>query len=139
MIQRLKRHKHMINQLMRFSVVGGSSSVVHFTCVLLLVHFVQYHPLHANIIAFLVGFLVSFFGHRYWTFKGTTRSFLQSLPRFLLIASISFALNETFYWYLLTYVHMYYLEALVIVLAAVSVVTFTLSKLWAFHIKEGAA
>ena len=134
----IHKHKHLLSQMMRFSVVGLSSTVVHFTCVILLVEFEALKPLTANIIAFLVAFLVSFFGHRYWTFADTTRSFRHTLPRFLSIAIMSFIINESLYWYLLHIQNMYYPVALIIVLAAVSVFTFTLSKLWAFRQGETA-
>ncbi|MDF1761168.1 MAG: GtrA family protein [Coxiellaceae bacterium] len=132
----IQTHKHLLSQVMRFAIVGMSSSVVHFSSVMLLVEFGDLRPLIANIFAFLIAFLVSFFGHWLWTFAGTTQNFRQSLPRFFTIATVSFGLNELFYWYLLHRVHMYYPVALIIVLCCVSVLTFTASKLWAFHSRE---
>ncbi|MDF1797473.1 MAG: GtrA family protein [Coxiellaceae bacterium] len=136
--QAIKTHKHLLSQMMRFAIVGMSSTVVHFSSVMLLVALGGMKPLIANIFAFLIAFSVSFFGHWLWTFSGTTQNFRQSLPRFFTIAVISFAVNETFYWYLLHRVHMHYSIALVIVLACVSIFTFTASKLWAFHSREDA-
>ncbi len=134
--QALQTHKHLLSQVMRFSIVGMSSTAVHYTSVVLLVAYGDVIPLIANVYAFLIALSVSFFGHSLWTFAGTTQSFKQSFPRFFTIAVISFALNETFYWYLLHRMHMYYPVALAIVLASVSVFTFTASKMWAFHSRE---
>ena len=131
--QFIQTRRQLISQVMRFSIVGTSSTAVHFSSVILLVAYGHMKPLIANIIAFLIAFLVSFYGHLYWTFANTSRSFHQSLPRFMSVAILSFALNESFYWYLLHIHHMYYPTALIIVLTSVSALTFTLSKLWAFQ------
>ncbi|MDF1760440.1 MAG: GtrA family protein [Coxiellaceae bacterium] len=134
--QAIQTHKHLLSQVMRFTIVGMSSTVVHFSSVMILVALGGMRPLIANIFAFLIAFSVSFFGHQLWTFAGTTQSFRRSFPRFLTIALTSFALNEAFYWYLLHRLHMQYAIALIIVLSCVSVLTFTASKLWAFHSRE---
>jgi putative flippase GtrA len=132
----IHKHQHILSQLMRFAIVGISSSIVHFTTVICLVAPGWLPPLRANIIAFLIAFCVSFFGHRYWTFENTTRGFGDSLPRFFSVAVLSFALNESFYWYLLHRLQMYYPVALIIVLTSVSALTFFLSKFWAFHSRK---
>ncbi len=121
-------------ELLRFSVTGGLSSLVHFTVVVLLVEFGQLLPLTANVIAFLTAFSVSYFGHRHFTFARADKSFsTASLPRFFTIATMSFVMNESLFYYLLHGLNMYYPVALIIVLATVSAFTFTLSKFWAFR------
>ena len=131
--QLIKTRRDLFSQMIRFSIIGISSTAVHFSCVILLVSYDVMLPLLANIVAFLIAFLVSFYGHMFWTFANTTRTLRQSLPRFLTIAIASFALNESFYWYLLHVRHMNYITALLVVLVFVSIITFTLSKFWAFQ------
>ena len=120
----------MIAQLARFGIVGVGAMLVHWLVVRLLVP-AGIMPLLANVIGFGVAFNVSYFGHHNWTFP-TDAGHRTTFWRFLLVALCSFALNETMYFVLLRQ-GMDYQIALAIVLVAVAVLTFILSKTWAFR------
>jgi putative flippase GtrA len=119
-------------ELACFIIVGSCAAGVHFCLVLLQVQCFAVVPLLANILAFLVSFLVSYCGHRFWTFADTTLQHAQSLPRFFLVASSSFALNEAMYFLLLRYTALPYWLSLGIVLMVVAAITFTGGRVWAF-------
>lgn len=119
-------------QVLRFIVVGSAAAAVHLLVVLVLVQGLQWLPLLANIAAFIVAFQVSYCGHHFWTFAHDERAHQQSLPRFLLVAISSFCLNEFLYFLLLHYAPFPYWFSLCVVLVAVAVITFLLSKFWAF-------
>jgi len=119
-------------ELQAFIVVGSSAAAVHFCVVLLLVQLLHWHPLLANVLAFLIAFQVSYWGHRFWTFADTVLSHQQSLIRFFLVSCVSFALNEVMYYFLLHYTPLPYWLSLAIVLVLVAAITFISSRLWAF-------
>jgi putative flippase GtrA len=119
-------------ELARFIIVGSSAAGVHFCLVLLQVQCFAVVPLAANILAFLISFLVSYTGHRFWTFSDTTLQHAQSLPRFFLVASSSFGLNEAMYFLLLRYTALPYWLSLGIVLVVVAAITFAGGRVWAF-------
>lgn len=121
--------KSALGQLARFGVVGVAAMCVHWLVVRMLVP-AGIAPLLANVIGFGVAFNVSYFGHRNWTFASVS-AHGTTFWRFLAVALTSFALNEALYAVLLQF--MDYSLALAIVLVAVSVLTFVLSKLWAFR------
>lgn len=123
-------------ELLRFLVVGASAAAVHLLVVLLLVQLLSLQPLLANIAAFITAFQVSYFGHRLWTFAHTNTQHSQSLPRFILVALLGFFGNEFLYYLLLQYTALPYWLSLGIVLVLVAVMTFVLSKLWAFSHKR---
>jgi putative flippase GtrA len=120
-------------QLIRFGITGAMATLVHFSMVVLLVETEHLPPLTANIFGFISGFFVSFSGHRFWTFAATSRSVRASLPRFFLIAAFNFAGNQSLYYILLEKLHMNYTIALIIVLGLMAVITYCLSKWWAFR------
>ncbi len=122
----------MKKQIVRFIFVGGAAFGVHFSIVSIIVP-LGAHPLAANVAGFLLAFGVSYLGHRHWTFPSASSARHAALMRFFFVAVSGFALNEALYWFLLTATVLDYRTALVIVLAAVAVVTFTVSKLWAFR------
>lgn len=124
----------MIGQLARFGVVGVAAMAVHWLVVAALVP-LGAAPLIANIVAFAVAFNVSYAGHRRWTFAAATPAAPASgtpFWRFLGVALLSFALNETLYYGLLRQ-GMEYRLALFVVLVAVAALTFVLSRYWAFR------
>jgi len=122
----------MTREALSFIFVGVSALLTHWLIVVLLVPLVGLHPLLANVIAFLVAFNVSYFGHRHLTFKASERSHRRTLPRFATVAASSFMLNEALYWALLQFTPLRYDIAMLLVLGSVAVLTYVLGKFWAF-------
>lgn len=122
----------MRREALSFIFVGVSALLTHWLIVVLLVPLAGLHPLLANVVAFLVAFNVSYFGHRHLTFQAGERSHRQTLPRFATVAASSFALNEAMYWGLLQFTPLRYDIAMLLVLGSVAVLTYVLGKFWAF-------
>jgi putative flippase GtrA len=127
----------MPRELIWFAVIGISALLVHFLLVLLLVP-QGLQPLLANVLAYLLAFQVSYWGHRLKTFEAAHLPHSQTLPRFFAVASLSFLLNEGLYYLLLRFTPLDYRMALLLVLFCVAVVTFVLSRLWAFSSRPSA-
>jgi len=119
-------------QPMRFAGVGGCAAATHLLVVAALVQGLQWPPLLANVLAFLVAFCVSYAGHGLLTFAGHQAPHAQALPRFFAVACASFAINEALYFVALQVLHWHYFWSLVAVLLFVAVLTFVASKFWAF-------
>lgn len=124
-------NKILFWQLFRFGIVGLSAATVNFIGVVLLVEYANLEPLIANIIAFLLAFNVSYIGHRFWTFNHKKHQ-SNSAPKFFIIAINSLLLNEAIFALLLHVTSLHYTVALIITIFLVAIVTFILSKLWAF-------
>jgi putative flippase GtrA len=119
-------------QLIRFGIVGSCAAAVNILIVIWSVQNFGVQPLLANIFAFLVAFNISYIGHRYWSFANATLQHRTSVPRFLLIAVTSFALNEGLFYIFLSLLDWYYVWALLLTLLIVPLFTFVFSKIWAF-------
>ena len=119
-------------ELVRFGIVGATAFLVHFGVVTLWLVPSGLAPLWANVFGFLIAFAVSYAGHRHLTFRAKHVMHLQALPRFFSVAILGFAVNETLYFVLLRFTPLDYRIALFLVLLIVAIMTFSLSKLWAF-------
>ena len=119
---------------MRFGIIGSSAALVNFSIVVALVEsgLVQ-QPLYANMVAFAFAFQVSYFGHRFWTFNETITEHRVAMPKLLLISGANFFANEGLFYFFLNTFQLPYPLALLLVLAILPVVTFTVSKLWIFR------
>jgi putative flippase GtrA len=118
-------------RLIYFLGIGITSACVHILIVLSLVTFLQWHPLIANIIAFLTAFNISYLGHKHLTFARLQDQKQLSLVHFFFVASSTGILNEFFYFLLLRYTHLNYLTALILILGIVAIYSFVLSRFWA--------
>jgi putative flippase GtrA len=118
-------------QLLRFCVVGCTATLVHWCVFVIIVPF-GITPLIANVFAFLLSFQVSYQGHKRWTFQQKKLEHSKTLPKFFAVAYLSFAINESLLALLLAFTNLDYRLAMIIVLLAVAMITFMLSKYWAF-------
>jgi putative flippase GtrA len=132
-IRRINLIKILDYQLFRFGVVGALAASVHFLSVYAIVSIIDLIPIIANIFAFLIAFIVSYFGHSLWTFGHKKHNHSSAATKFFSVAVFSFIVNEGGYFLLLEYTSMHYLLSLFIVLITVPVMTFILSKYWAFN------
>lgn len=121
-----------MKQLSWFSLVGLAALALHWSLVVALVP-LGLTPLWANPLAFLIAFQVSYFGHRHLTFAASTAGHMQTLPRFFVVACVSFLLNQLLYALLLYCTPLDYRLSLLLVLSAVASLTFISSRTWAFR------
>lgn len=134
LLQMLRR----LPQGLQFVVVGGSAAATHLLVVGLLVQALGLQPLVANVLAFLVAFVVSYNGHVLLTFSQTNARGWATMARFFSVSCLSFVCNELLYMAVLHWLHWHYFWGLACVLVFVAVGTFVLSKFWAFKSRQPA-
>lgn len=117
-------------QLARFGVVGVAATATHALVYAAAVSEHALAPLVANPVAFAVAFVVSFVGHRHWTFAGQGAE--RALPKFLATALLGLASNQLLTWLLVERLQQPPLHALFGILLVTPVLVFLCSKHWAF-------
>jgi len=128
LLQRLRR----LPQLLQFVLVGGTAAATHLAVVGLLVVLLGMPPLAANVLAFLVAFVVSYNGHALFTFSAARARGWPVVARFFAVACLSFVANELLYYIALNWLHWHYFWSLAAVLVLVAIGTFVISKFWVF-------
>ena len=130
----------LVLQLSRFGVVGVAATAVHLTIFSLLINAVDMAPPIANIVGFLIAFLVSFAGQSSWTFPSPDASRSEAGRRFLRFIGVSligFALNALTVFVVMTKGGYSYLHALPFMALGVPAVLFLLNRYWAFSDRSG--
>ena len=127
-----RRPLQRLPQGLQFIAVGGAAAATHLAVVGLAVTLAGVPPLAANVLAFLVAFVVSYQGHALLTFASAQARGWGVVARYFAVASLSFVVNELLYYVALHWLHWHYLWSLAGVLVLVAVGTFLLSKFWAF-------
>ncbi|AMO57364.1 hypothetical protein GZ77_15715 [Endozoicomonas montiporae] len=120
-------------QIIKFTVVGAFAALVHLITLWLGVNFLALDPVIGNIIAFVFAFTASFCGQSLWTFNHKSHNPSAALRYLMVQLLCSFLLNQSFYTLLIVYTSLHYLVSSFIVLITIPVITFTLSKYWAFR------
>lgn len=121
----------LVKQLTQFGLVGVTAAAVNYAIVVYIVSHFSWHPLEANVLAFCVAFQVSYFGHRRFTFSGTSTVHKEAYTKLLAWQVCNLGITELFFYALLLS-HLPYQIALLIVLATMPIVTFTVSRFWIF-------
>lgn len=129
----LDTYRPLFFQIMRFGVVGTFAAAIHFSIVVSLVELCRMDPLTANVIAFLFAFQVSYWGHRRWTFRGTTVNHQIAVPRLLIVATFSLVVNQLIFFIFLNVFKLPYMLALFFTLIILPIATFILGKIWIFR------
>ena len=146
-------------QALWFLAVGASAALVHFLVLVSIVNFTTFTPAWANVGAFLIAFVVSFFGHFYLTFKQPNTSHetnqnnphfksdtiknnnsenykskhLSALIKWFSSSAVGFLANQSlFVLGLRWFGEQYYILIWLLVTGVITVMTFALGKFWAF-------
>ena len=115
-----------------FIAVGCVAAAVHWSVVVGLVSGLHWRPLVANVVGWLVAFVVSFSGHHRLSFHGHGVQWHVAARRFFVVSAAGFAINECAYAALLGWTGLHYDLLLAVVLVAVAVLTYLLGRHWAF-------
>lgn len=116
-----------------FIVVGSVAAAVHMGVVMALVEGWRLTPLRANVLGWLVAFVVSFLGQWRLTFRDRQAPLARAVPRFFALSLLGFAINQSAYALALHLSGWRYDVLLAAVLVGVAVMTYLLGSRWAFR------
>lgn len=114
----------------RFGIVGVAATMVYFVIGFALER-MGVLVLFGNAIAYVLGFIVSYFGHKLWSFRSSARH-ATSLPRFIIVWFAGLALNTLIIWSCMR-LGLAYMIAMGVAIVLVPVFTYCMQKLWVFH------
>jgi len=114
-------------------MVGVAATMTHVAVALTLHEGVGLTALTANFLAFATAVMVSYLGNHRWTFSRQGQHD-RYLPRFVIVALTSMILNQLIVYGLVDLGRWSYRMALMVVVFAVPLITFTLNRLWVFDI-----
>ena len=119
-------------QLLKFCIVGASGYVVNLIVFYVMIHGFGAQYLIASIIAFLVAWLNNFVLNRQWTFpKGAASPLLQA-TKYMVVSVIGLVVNLGILWAMVS-MGTDTLLAQAIAIAAVTPITFVMTRSWAFR------
>ena len=118
-------------QFTRFAMAGGAGTACHYLVLVALVSLAGMAPGRAAFAGAIAGACVVYLLNRRYTFA-SSRSHVQALPRFALMAALGAVLNGVLVG-LLSAAGLYFLLAQVLATGLILVINFVVSKLWIFR------
>lgn len=115
-----------------FACVGALAALVHYVVAVGLESYIHMAAAWANIAGFICAFPVSYIGHRTWSFPELSKAHQHTLPRFFSVAILGFLANQTLVLLGLRYTPLPFWIVLAVVMVAVAISTYVLSRFWAF-------
>ncbi|HBN58937.1 GtrA family protein [Vreelandella aquamarina] len=124
----MKRLMGEAGMLARFGGVGAIATLVHLSvAAIAFIIWPTISPFLANLLAFVVAFQVSFWGHRRFTFRKDGRA-----HRFFLLALGGFALNNSVLAALLAISPVEGIFAIIVATFTVPLLMYVAARFWAF-------
>lgn len=113
-------------------MVGTLAAVTHMLAAFLIVEAGWASPAWANVGAFLCAFLVSYIGHRRYTFSYAGKN-SDSIGKWFVVSVCGFLFNQLLFVSALhLFPHVFYLVLMFVVTAMMAVASYLLGKYWAF-------
>ena len=122
----------LLHQLGKFASVGAVATALHVVTALFLNQFLDVAPLRANVVAFMVATIWSYFGNWIWTFEAKS-AFQQSAPRFLVMSLGCFAVNQAIVYCVTVLIHLPLWVAMIPVVAVIPAFSFWMSRTRIFN------
>lgn len=101
MVHILRRFFHRqptFAQFVRFGIVGVANTFVHLAVYSTLVVLVHVPYLWANVVAFAVATVNSYYFNRSWTFRSAEQLWHKEAGKFLAVSGLGFLMNELLLW-----------------------------------------
>ncbi|SMF67169.1 GtrA family protein [Allosphingosinicella indica] len=133
MLDRLKSHEALIGQLVRYALTGGLASFVNIGVYWVLAARGM-DPNLAWAIGFVAAVAVGYVVHSRWSFRGHGRrgNLARTGGRFVIVALVSFALNQFWVWLLVARAGLPLWAPYPLVLGVTPLVVFALNRRWVF-------
>lgn len=123
--------KAQFSEVFRFAAVGIISTLLHASVLIGLVENQLLNATYANLAAFSVAFINSYFGHYYWTYNAT-QPHRRTGIKFTFTAISGLLANYLSFFVIVDLLSINYLWAFAFVTTALPAATYLIHKHWSF-------
>lgn len=123
--------KRLINQILKFGVVGGTAFLIDYGLLFVLTEFAGIHYLISGTISFAASVIYNYILSIVWVFDPVgERSRTKDMAVFLILSVIGLGINQAIMWILVEQAGVYYMLSKIVSTAIVMVYNFITRKLF---------
>lgn len=123
--------KRLINQILKFGVVGGTAFFIDYGLLFVLTEFAGIHYLISGTISFAASVIYNYILSVVWVFDPVgERSKAKDMAVFLILSVIGLGINQAIMWVLVEFFGVYYMISKIAATAIVMVYNFITRKIF---------
>ncbi len=126
----IKKHKKLIDQILKFGVVGGLAFLIDYGLLYVLTEFVGIHYLISSVISFTVSLIFNYILSIKWVFDVTKKQTAKEITIFVILSVIGLGINQVVMYVGSDLLHIYYMLTKIIATAIVMVWNFVTRKIF---------
>ncbi len=120
--------------MLRYGTVGASGAVIDLLSLYFLTELAHFYYLFSATIAFIISASFNFYLNRVWTFKSFANPKRQ-LVIFLFVSLSGLFLNNSILYFLVEWLHVYYMYAKIVAIGLVTIWNFLWNKYLTFKVR----
>lgn len=130
-VEYFKSKHDVFLQFIRFGLVGIISTLTHMGTLIFLVELLEFNPIIASTVGFILAVIISYFLNYRFTFRVHGGHF-HHFPRYAVVCIVGFSLNTGIMFLTVNILKWWYVAGQICTLLVVPVSNFTLNKFWTF-------
>lgn len=128
--KQIKKHKKLIDQILKFGVVGGLAFLIDYGLLYVLTEFVGIHYLISSVISFTVSLIFNYILSIKWVFDVTKKQTTKEITIFVILSVIGLGINQVVMYVGSDLLHIYYMLTKIVATAIVMVWNFVTRKIF---------
>ncbi len=128
--KQIKKHKKLIDQILKFGVVGGVAFLIDYGLLYVLTEFVGIHYLISSVISFTVSLIFNYILSIKWVFDVTKKQTAKEITIFVILSVIGLGINQVVMYVGSDLLHIYYMLTKIVATAIVMVWNFVTRKIF---------
>lgn len=136
LVRRHLKSYPLLKQFIKFSVVGFTSAVIHFSILFSLTEWVGVWYVYSNGAGFLVSASFNFFANKLWTFRNRGRGaeLVRQILKFLVVLGIGLTINSAIIFGITEWIGLDYKLSWIFAVVLVAGWNFLFNRLWTFSV-----
>lgn len=126
----IKKHKKLIDQILKFGVVGGLAFLIDYGLLYVLTEFVGIHYLISSVISFTISLIFNYILSIKWVFDVTKKQTAKEITIFVILSVIGLGINQVVMYVGSDLLHIYYMLTKIVATAIVMVWNFVTRKIF---------
>lgn len=126
----IKKHEKLINQILKFGVVGGGAFLIDYALLYILTEYLNIYYLTSSIISFIVSLIFNYILSIKWVFDVTKKQTIKEVTIFVILSVLGLGINQVVMYVGTNLLNIHYMFTKLVATAIVMVWNFVTRKIF---------